>query len=71
MIQSLNPARLEGETFADYKERRTANNGRRGVGTLLLIRGQHTADDNRKKRRVLIKAVGKRQFKKIYRGVRA
>ncbi len=28
---------------------------------------QHTADDNRRKRRALVKALGKRQFKKLYR----
>jgi hypothetical protein len=27
----------------------------------------HQADDNRRKRRALVKAVGKRQFKKLYR----
>jgi hypothetical protein len=28
---------------------------------------QRTVDDNRRKRRALIKALGKRQFKKLYR----
>lgn len=28
---------------------------------------RHTADENRRKRRALVKAVGKRQFKKLYR----
>lgn len=30
----------------------------------------HAADANRKKRRALINAVGKRQFKKMYRGAK-
>jgi len=28
---------------------------------------QHTADANRRQRRALMKALGKRQFKKLYR----
>lgn len=31
----------------------------------------HVADANKRKRRALIKAVGKRQFKKMYRGAEA
>jgi hypothetical protein len=32
---------------------------------------QNTADTNRQKRRALVKAVGKRQFKKLYRKAQA
>lgn len=32
---------------------------------------QHTADENRRKRRALIKALGKRQFKKLYKKAEA
>jgi hypothetical protein len=31
---------------------------------------QHTSDANRQKRRALVKALGKRQFKKLYRGAK-
>lgn len=31
----------------------------------------HTVDTNRQKRRALVKAVGKRQFKKLYRKAQA
>jgi len=31
---------------------------------------QRTADPNRQKRRALVKALGKRQFKKLYRGAK-
>ena len=29
---------------------------------------QHVADENRRNRRALMKALGRRQFKKLYRG---
>ncbi len=32
---------------------------------------QHIADANRRKRRQIVKAIGKRQFKKIYRSAQA
>lgn len=32
---------------------------------------QHTADTNRKQRRALVKAIGHRQFKKLYRKAQA
>lgn len=60
-------ARLEGEDFADYKARRKVeNDGHKTVRFVLDWRTStrsHVANDNRRKRRALVKAMGARQFK--------
>lgn len=70
---SRRPERQDGETFLAYRERRAANNVLPKVKLLWdsSRRPPRTVDINRQDRRAMIKQIGARQFKKLYKGAQA
>ena len=65
------PERQPHEDFAAYRERRKIANAWSPVGPANLVFTQSIANPHRRKRRALVKAAGFRQFKKLFRDVRA
>lgn len=71
--RSKSPERQQGESFAAYQLRRAALNASPKAKLLWdsAFRPPAVADAYRRKRRALIKQVGARQFKKLYKGAQA
>lgn len=67
------PERLLGETFEGYQQRRAANNRAPQARVIWNSRRQpaRTVDVNRRDRRAIVREIGIRQFKKLYKEAKA